>query len=274
MKIAISGASGFVGTALRDTFENVVSLSREDFSRNRIKEKIKDCDLVINLAGAPIIKRWSESYKRELYNSRIDTTKALVEAMEGSQVKHFISASAVGFYPEDKACDEQKCPDPAEDFLAKICVDWEKEALKAPVDTAIVRFGIILDRNGGALEHMHLPFSLGIGGPIADGEAWFSWIDLQDLIKSIHHIADNRLTGTFNATAPHPVKNKDFTKIFGKVLHRPAFIPVPKFVLRLIFSEGAIVLTGSKQVYPKNLLESGFEFDYKTVEECLRKNYP
>lgn len=272
MKIAISGASGFVGTALSKSFDDVVTISRSDFEKGNLK-KIKDCDIVINLAGAPIIKRWSDTYKKELYSSRIDTTKALVNAIKDSSVKYFISTSAVGFYPEDKPCDEQVCSDGGDDFLANLCKDWEAEANKCSVDTAIVRFGIVLDKNGGALAQMHTPFSMGLGGPIGDGKSWFSWIDLEDLVAIFHFLIDNKFSGTFNATAPNPVINKDFTKSFAKVLHKPAFLPLPKFALQAIYSEGATVLTGSKRVYPKMLMSKGFEFKYKTIDECLQRNY-
>ena len=272
MKVAISGASGFVGTALSKSFDDVVTVSRSDFESGNL-DKIKDCDVVINLAGAPIIKRWSDEYKKELYSSRIDTTKALVEAIKDSNVKHFISTSAVGFYPEDKACDEQSCSGGGDDFLASLCKDWESEAKKASVETAIVRFGIVLDSGGGALAQMYTPFSLGLGGPIGDGRSWFSWIDLEDLVALFHFIIDKKLSGTYNATAPNPVLNSEFTKAFAKVLKRPAFLPLPKFALKMIFSEGATVLTGSKRVYPKALEAEGFTFSCSTIDQCLQKNY-
>lgn len=272
MKVAISGASGFVGSALRQTFDEVVPLSRKDFQNNDL-DKIKDCDVVINLAGAPIIKRWTPEYKKELYSSRIDTTKALVEAMKDSSVKHFISTSAVGFYPEDKPCDEQSCSEGGDDFLANLCKDWESEALKCDKLTSILRFGIILDKDGGAMKQMYTPFSLGLGGPIGDGSSWFSWIDLKDLLSIFHFLIEKEIAGIFNATAPNPVKNIEFTKEFGKVLHKPAILPVPKFALRLLYSEGATVLTGSKRVYPKNLLEKEFSFKYPDIQSCLQRNY-
>ncbi len=272
MKVAISGVSGFVGSALKKSFEDVVEISRQDFS-DRNLDKIKDCDILINLAGAPIIGRWTPEYKRELYNSRIDTTKALVEAMQDSSIKHFISTSAVGFYPEDKPCDEQICSGGGDDFLANLCRDWEKEALKAPVDTAIVRLGIVLGKGGGALKEMEKPFLLGVGGPIGNGKAWFSWIDLEDLVAIMHFLIDQKATGTYNATAPNPVTNKAFTKALAGALHRPAFIPVPKFALQLLYSEGASVLTGSKRVYPTALKDKGFVFTCKNVQESLERIY-
>jgi len=272
MKVAIAGASGFVGSALSESFQEVVAVSRGDFESGNL-DKIKDCDVLINLAGAPIIKRWTQEYKKELYASRIDTTRALVNAVKGSKIKHFISTSAVGFYPEEKPCDEQICSDGGDDFLASLCKDWEAQALKCDVLTTIVRFGIVLDKNGGALAQMYTPFSMGLGGPIGSGNAWFSWIDLKDLVAMIHFIINNKLEGIYNATAPNPVQNKEFTKVFAQVIKKPAFLPVPKFALHLLYSEGATVLTGSKRVYPKMITQKGFTFTYPSVKECLERNY-
>lgn len=272
MKIAISGASGFVGSALTKSFENVIAISRKDFETGNL-DQIKECDVVINLAGAPIIKRWSDTYKNELYNSRIDTTKALVKAINDSNVKHFISTSAVGFYPEEKPCDEITCSEGGDDFLANLCKDWENEAFKCNKLTSILRFGIVLDKNGGALTQMYTPFSLGLGGPIGDGKSWFSWVDLVDLVSMFHFLIEKELGGVYNATAPNPITNKEFTKQFAQVLKKPAFLPVPKFALHLLYSEGATVLTGSKRVYPKELLKQGFKFQYADIQECLKRNY-
>ena len=272
MKVAISGASGAVGKALQSVFDDVVPISRSDFENGTL-DKIKECDVVINLAGAPIIKRWSEAYKKELYNSRIDTTKDLVSVINDSDVKHFISTSAIGFYPEDRECDEQSCKEPANDFLASVCKDWEDAAMQCNKKSSILRFGIVMDKNSGALKQMYTPFSLGLGGPIGDGNSWFSWIDLEDLKRIYPFLIENELEGIYNAVAPHPILNKDFTKEFAKVLHRPAFLPVPKFALNLIYSEGATVLTGSKRVYPKALLDKGFEFKYDTTHKMLQRNY-
>ncbi len=267
MKIALTGASGFVGSALQKEFGNCVVIKRDD-SEADILKKLQGADAVINLAGAPIIKRWSKSYKKVLYNSRIETTKKLVNAINKSGVKHFISSSAIGIYPDNTACDEE-CSKSADDFLANLVKDWEKEALKCKKQTAILRLGVVLGGNGGALKKMLLPFKLGLGGVIGDGSMVTSWIDIKDLVRIYRFILQNSLTGTFNAVSPNPVTNKILTKELASALNRPAVLPLPKFVLKLIYGEASVVLTASKEVYPKALLKAGFEFEYPIVKESL-----
>lgn len=267
MKIAISGASGFVASALIKKFPNYVVIERRD-SVADIVDKLRGVDAVFNLAGAPIIKRWNDAYKKVLLSSRVDTTKKLVEAINLSDVKQFISTSAVGVYPNDKPCDES-CGEDAGDFLAGVVKAWEHEALLCNKPTAIVRFGVVLGKGGGALSQMLPPFKMGVGGVIGDGSMMMSWIDIEDLVRIYEHIIDNRLSGTFNATAPQPVSNREFTKALGAALHRPTLFPLPIFVLKLIFGEASVVLTDSKEVYPKALLESGFSFKYGDIQSSL-----
>lgn len=268
MKIAMSGASGFVANALRKVFTDVVVIERND-SVEQIVKKLDGVDAVFNLAGAPIATRWNEEYKKILYASRIDTTKKLVSAINQSNVQHLISTSAVGIYPNNVTCNED-CP-LGGDFLGRLAADWESEAKKCTKRTAILRFGIVLGQNGGALEKMVPPFKLGLGGIIGDGKMITSWIDLDDLVRIYQFVLDNKLEGTFNACSPNPVSNAVFTKTLGKVLNRPTWFPLPAFVVKLIFSEGATVLLDSKEALPKALLEKGFEFKYKDLESSLRK---
>lgn len=267
MKVAISGASGFVGTALQAHFTDAVVLNRDD-TISTLVDKLQGVALVINLSGAPIIKRWSVAYKRRLYSSRIDTTKKLVEAINHSEVKHFISTSAVGIYPNAAACDES-CAIEAFDFLSELCIAWESEAKQCQKPTTILRFGVVLDPLGGALHKMLLPFKLGLGGVIGNGAMQMSWITLHDLVRLFAFCAEKQLTGTYNASSPHPLSNREFTKILAKALHRPAFLPLPEFVLKLMYGEGASVLTDSKEVYPNALLSEGFSFDHPTLEEAF-----
>ena len=268
MKIAITGASGFVGTHLRDTFRNHIVINRSD-SEDEIVSKLNGVDVVLNLAGAPIIKRWSDSYKKVLVSSRIETTKKLVKAINRSDVKYFISTSAIGAYPDNGSYDETYSSY-AKDFLGYLTQEWESEALKCDKPTAIVRFGIVLGSDGGALSQMLLPFKMGVGGRIGDGNMMMSWIDVDDLVRIYSHLIEKKLTGVYNATSPTPVSNAEFTKTLGAALHRPTIFPLPEFVLKLIFGEGASVLTGSKEVYPNALLESGFEFKYKKLKSSLK----
>jgi hypothetical protein len=267
MKVAITGAGGFVGSHLKKAFDNHVVIERND-NEEQILSKLGGVEIVINLAGAPIVKRWSEDYKQVLRNSRIETTKKLVNAINQSDVKHFISTSAIGSYPDNSAYDES-FDGYGDDFLAQLTKDWEAEASKCNKPTAIIRFGVILGADGGALAQMLTPFKMGVGGTIGDGSMMMSWIDINDLVSIYKFIIDKKLIGVFNATAPNPITNRVFTKSLGKTLGRPTFLPLPEFALKLIFGEGSTVLTGSKEIYPKALLDAGFEFNYKDIDSSL-----
>ncbi|MBV5277822.1 MAG: TIGR01777 family oxidoreductase [Campylobacteraceae bacterium] len=268
MKIAISGASGFVANALKKEFPNFIVIERQD-DVETIIEKLKEVYAVVNLAGAPIVARWDEAYKKILYDSRIETTKKLVSAINQSKVEHFISTSAVGIYPNNVTCNEETTQ-LGDDFLGKLAHDWESEAHKCEKRTTILRFGVVLGL-GGALEKMVPPFKLGLGGIIGDGRMITSWIDIDDLMSMYHFVLEKKLEGIFNATSPHPVTNYIFTKTLGKVLHRPTLIPLPSFIVKMLFSEGAVVLLDSKEAYPKAFLDKGFVFEYGELEASLKK---
>jgi uncharacterized protein (TIGR01777 family) len=265
--IAISGASGFVGQSLQKSLANVVVLNRND-SVEILTEKLNDVDVVINLAGAPIVKRWNEAYKKVLYSSRIESTQKLVSAIDKSDVSYFISTSAIGIYPNNKSCDES-CTEYANDFLAQLCIAWENEALKCTKPTAILRLGVVLGKEGGALAKMLLPFKLGLGGNIGNGKMMTSWIAINDLLNIYKFLINEGTEGIFNAVSPHPIDNATFTKALGKVLHRPTRIPLPTQMLNLIYGESSCILIDSKEVYPNNLIDCGFEFKYKTIDSAL-----
>lgn len=278
MKIAITGASGFVGQNLTKVFENetyeVIAIKRDELKDiDKLKIILEGCEAIINLAGANIIARWTQSYKELLYSSRIDTTKALVEAISRceNKPKILISTSAVGIYSNKKQYNEENI-EYSEDFLGGVCKSWEEEALKASeygVRVSIFRFGIVIG-HGGALEKMLLPFKLGIGGTIGDGSQAFSFIHIDDLVNAyLFALKDENVKGAYNLTAPVPTTNKGLTKALGKTLHRPTLLPVPQFALNLIFSEGAKVLTDGQSVVPKRLQDAGFNFKYKTIEETI-----
>ncbi len=267
LRIALTGASGFIGTRLKKIIGQPVVIQRED-SLETIRAKLQGVDAVINLAGAPIIKRWTSSYKQTLVSSRINTTRKLVEAMKGTTIRHFISTSATGIYPNDKECDES-CPEVASDFLGKLAKQWEEEALKCEKKTAILRLGVVLGKEGGALKKMLLPFKLGLGGPIGDGSMIMSWIDIEDLVRIYSFILDQGSSGIFNAVSPRPVTNREFSKELGRILKRPTLFPVPRIVLRLLYGQAASVLTASKIVYPSRLLNEGFRFLYPDISSCL-----
>lgn len=276
--IAITGSTGFVGTNLRKKFEkkgfNVLGIKRDELKDiNKLVSILSKSEIVINLAGANIINRWTDSYKKLLYSSRIDTTKALVSAMKKIEKKPelFISTSAVGIY-SNSACFDEDNAQYSNEFLSNLCKDWEKEALKAQefgIRTAIFRFGIILG-NGGALEKMLTPFKLGLGGTIGDGKQYFSFIHIEDLLNAYEFLIENKnLMGVFNLTAPKPTTNLGLTKALGKSLNRPTIVPVPQFVLNLIFSEGAKVLTDGQCAKPKKLIDAGYRFKYETIDDAI-----
>lgn len=283
--VAISGASGFVGQNLTKYLEKhnykVLKISRDILkSSTKLDEIIKSCDVLINLNGANIINRWSKSYKKLLYSSRIETTQLLVNSLKRvnnieKKQRLFISTSALGIYNNKSIYSEYSLNDSfANDFLSNLCQDWEAIARKAESEFTIVsifRFSIILGKNGGAISKMMMPFKLGLGGVIGSGKQHFSYIHIEDLLRAYEFVIEKNLNGIFNLSSPNPTTNYNFTKTFGKILNRPTFFTVPEFVLKLIFSEGAKVLSDGQSAIPKRLLEFGFEFKYKNIEECLKE---
>lgn len=277
MKVAIAGASGFVGSFLCEYFESrgfsVSKIGIREFESG-LSEKLLGANLVINLSGAPIVSRWSEEYKKILVSSRLETTDKLVKAICNMPQKPeaFFSASAVGFYGKGES-DEYGFVK-ADDFLGELCVKWEESAkavLSCGVRCINMRFGIVIGKGGGALSKMLPPFKLGLGGKIGSGKQGFSWIHILDIARAIEFLYGKpEAGGVFNFTAPNPTDNGGLTEALGTVLHRPTLFPVPEFALRLIYSEGAKVLTSGQKVYPKRLLEEGFNFSYEKIDDALR----
>lgn len=275
--IAITGASGFVGQNLIKFFSSIgyrVNPIKREILNNEIKlqEILNESNIVINLSGANIINRWSESYKKLLYSSRIETTQKIVNAIKNisNPPELLISTSAVGIYDNKSTYSEDG--NFANDFLSNLCQDWEKEALKAKSEhtkVSIFRFGIVLGKDGGALQKMITPFKLGLGGVIGSGKQAFSFIHIKDLLNAYKFVIENSYENIFNLTAPFPTTNEGLTHALGKTLKRPTILPLPEFVLNIIFSEGAKVLTDGQKVFPKNLLDLGFEFKYKTIDETI-----
>ena len=275
--IAISGASGFVGTNLTEFFKNlnykIIPISRDILNNeSKLKDVLEESDVIINLAGANIISRWTPQYKELLYSSRIDTTKKIVNILNQITDKNklLISTSAVGIYDNKSTYDENGSF--SNDFLSTLCQNWEKEALKAKNETtkvSIFRFGIVMGKDGGALQKMITPFKLGLGGVIGSGKQAFSYIHIDDLMNAYKFVIENEFEEVFNLTAPVPTTNQGLTLALGKTLKRPTILPVPEFVLKLIFSEGAKVLTDGQSAIPKKLLDFGFEFKFKTIEETI-----
>lgn len=274
--VAITGANGFVGSQLSSFFGNlgytILPITREDLSNTKkLEAKILQANIVINLAGANIVHRWSKAYKKELYDSRIETTSKIVSAIETlkDKPKLLISTSAVGIYDNQQTYDEYDAQY-GNDFLANLCKDWEKEAKKASCRVVIFRFGIVLSPLAGALQKMLLPFKLGLGGPIGNGKQAFSFVHIKDLLRAFEFAINNdTLQDAYNLCATIPTTNMGLTQALGKTLHRPTFFKVPEFALKLQFGEGSKVLCDGQSAVPKRLEEAGFEFEFKTIEQTI-----
>lgn len=278
MKVLINGSTGLIGSSLITAFKaggfEVIPVGRADFDADTglLAAKMNDVDVVINLAGAPLIARWSASYKREILESRRNVTRKMVQAiaLTTKRPRLFISASAVGIYPGNEIYTESYFGQ-AHDFLSGVCREWEAEARLAESYTsvAIFRFGVVLSKKGGALSKMLLPFKLGLGGPIAGGKQGFSWIHMDDLINAYLYVIENQLDGVFNLSAPEITDNAGFTRALGKAVKRPAILPVPAFALRLVYGEGASALTNGQKVIPERLQKEGFVFRFPELETAL-----
>lgn len=275
----MSGATGFVGSHLGNAFREmkckVVPLGRKDFTSALLAEKMTGADVIVNLAGAPVIKRWSAEYKKTMYESRINITKTLVSACSqmDPKPKLFISTSAIGYYASGGPHTESNHVK-ADNFLGDLAMDWEKEALRAGdfgIRTVIFRFGVVLGKDGGALKEMLPPFKLGMGGTIGDGSQPFSWIHIQDLIRAFQTaVNDESFQDIYNLTSPNPTTNKGLTKALGKALGKSTFMKVPKFAIRLQLGEGAQVLTEGQTVIPERLMKSGFSFTFNDIEDAVK----
>lgn len=280
IKIAICGKSGLVGSKLEEMFTSkhidVIGIKiRENTKIEDISKEINKCDVLINLSGATILARWTDAYKKRLYNSRIDTTRKLVDAIAlcNEKPKLFISASAVGIYDSEAKHDDYST-EYANDYLAHICKDWEAEARRAEdygVRSVQTRFGVIYAKEGGAMQKMLPPFKMGVGGKLGEGHQIVSWIHIDDLVRAFEFIIKTpELKGPINFTTKHTLSNIEQTRILGEVLHRPTFFSVPEFAIKLLFGEGSSVMLDSKDVYPRKLLESGFEFKFDRFEDALK----
>jgi uncharacterized protein (TIGR01777 family) len=235
---------------------------------------VPEHDWIINLAGASIFTRWSEAHKKEIFESRVLTTRNLVTALAaGDRRQLFCSTSAVGFYGPrgEEELTEDSPPDAG--FLGDLTKAWEAEALQAQdlgVRVVVTRFGIVLGRHGGALGQMTPMFKKFVGGPIGSGAQWFSWIHQADHARAFQFILANpEISGPVNLTAPHPVRNRELARALGRALHRPSFMPAPEFMLRLVLGEFADALLTGQKVFPKRLLDAGFTFDFPTIDEAL-----
>lgn len=292
MQIFITGGTGLIGQRLIATQHHEHHFTVLTRSADKARKVLPDdvsvvddleslanfdhIDVVINLAGEPIAdKRWTSQQKQLICQSRWQLTAALVSKINAStSPPHtFISGSAIGYYGRqgDEPVTEYNT-EPQDEFTHEVCSRWEKIADTATQQcrVCLLRTGVVVAADGGALDKMRLPFKVGLGGPIGSGEQYMSWIHLDDMVAGIGFlIANKACSGPFNLTAPNPVTNKAFVTAFAKALHRPAFMPMPGFVLKMIMGEAADMLLTGQRVIPKKLLDAGFEFNYDRIEKAF-----
>lgn len=296
MKIVVTGGTGFIGqrvvewflnrqhqvTALASTAGAHPASGRSGFQMIRSdttragdwQQAVADADVVINLAGRSIFKRWSRAYKQEMVASRIETTRQVVAAMPSGENRLLVSASAIGFYgahrPEQAL--NESLP-PGNDFLSDLSCQWEaaaREAENKKIRVVCARLGVVLAAGGGAMGQMLPAFRRFVGGPLGNGRQWFSWIHREDLVAAFQFFVDHsHLRGVFNMTAPHPVRNGDMARALARALNRPARIQTPSLLLRLALGEFANTLLASQRVLPERLRREGFEFQYPTIEAAF-----
>lgn len=299
MKVFITGGTGFVGGYMTEKFSQLgheVSVLTRSAAKSRKlpvgasfvegdtgkpgpwQEKVAECDVIINLAGASIFTRWTEEARRNIMDSRVTTTRNLVDALAAREGRPtvLLSASAVGYYggrEDDEILDESSSP--GNDFLAQIGREWEAEARKAEafgVRVVLCRFGIVMGKNGGALGKMVPAFKYFLGSALGSGRQWFSWIHQEDLFRIMVFLAENsRIGGPVNCTAPHPVRNEEMTRLLAKALHRFLIMPdVPAVVMRILLGEFAEVFLKGQRVIPGRLLDEGFQFKFPTLSEAFQ----
>ncbi|PZV09935.1 MAG: TIGR01777 family protein [Leptolyngbya sp.] len=302
MKVAVTGATGFVGSRLVERLQaeghQVLVLARNPERAARMfstatfpavevaaytpleagewQQRLSGCDGVVNLAGEPISERWTATHKHSIVESRQVGTQKLVEAIAQVNPKPqvLVSASAIGFYgtSETAAFDETSAA--GNDFLAEVCKLWEAEAQKvkeAGVRLVILRLGVVLGM-GGAIAKMLTPFKLFAGGPIGTGKQWFSWIHREDVVNLIvQALTQPSMEGVFNATAPNPVRMAEFCNTLGQVMNRPSWLPVPAFAIEALLGDGAIVVLEGQQVLPQRTQTTGFQYHYPALQPALEE---
>lgn len=309
MRVFVTGGTGLVGTRLVKKLSErgdspVLLTRRPDAARQQFGAAVtviagdpvqagawmdaaKDCDAIVHLAGEGIFnRRWTQSFKDQIYASRVKGTDNIVASLRSDRPsaageaaprggpKTLISASAIGYYGPHAAEELTEESPAGNDFLARVCVDWEKAAQPAiihGVRLVLLRTGVVLDKDGGALAKMLTPFKMGVGGPIGSGRQWMSWIHIEDEVGLILFALDHaELSGPINAVAPHPVTNRDFSTALGKVLNRPSFVPTPAFALRVMLGESAQIIATGQRVLPQKALAAGYAFKFPELEPALR----
>ncbi len=297
MRILVTGATGFVGRrlcqVLSQSGHELVALSRDpESARRRVPElarafawdptsgvptfeSLEGVDSVIHLAGETVTGRWTSRKREAIRTSRVEGTRNLVKALaqSGSRPRSMVAASAIGYYGDRDDVELQEDSASGNDFLSDVCRAWEGESLRAQdlgIRVVHLRIGIVLGSGGGAMQAMLLPARLGLGGPLGSGRQWWSWIHLEDLVAAARFcLEDEDLQGPVNATAPNPSRQKDFARALGRVLSRPAFLPAPDFMLKIVLGGFATELLSSKRVLPGRLQKAGFGFRLPELRAAL-----
>jgi uncharacterized protein len=293
MKFLITGGTGFVGSFLtqqllenehevtvigRSSAKNAcpgrfLSIAADTTRKGSWQNSLNDTDVVINLAGTSIFQRWTRACKQQIYDSRILTTRHVVEGLTGDRPQTLISTSAVGYYGSRGDDILTEAEPSGTDFLSRVGQDWEHEAFEAEkknVRVVAARFGVVLGRSGGALKQMITPFKWCVGGPMGSGRQWFSWIHIADLAAGLMFVLENaKIQGPVNLCSPTPVTSGELARTLGAVLGRPAVIPAPSMALRLILGEFADTLLASQRAVPEKLLASGFGFRFPALKDAL-----
>lgn len=275
--IVMAGASGLIGTYLSAYLKeyNLVKINRTDFnmSDKEFAEKYRDCDVVINLSGAPVIRRWTRKNRKEILDSRILTTRKLgcILKYDQDRERQYLSASAIGIYDE-KNIHTEDSTNWGKGFLTEVVKKWEAEALHLESFTptvCILRIGIVLSPEGGMLDRLLPMFRLGLGAWIGSGEQFFSWIHINDLARAMVFIISNNKGGIFNMISPAYCTNIQFTKALALKFHKPARFMIPKIIFTLLYGKSAAVVTGGQAVIPERLVKAGFKFNYQNISEAL-----
>ena len=296
MEIFITGGTGFVGVYLCRAYivngwqvtatgtspthalsgtENFTYVSADTTQKGTWQDAVRGADAIVNLAGRNIFNFWTEDYKKQIYNSRVLTTRNLVESLDSGKQVTLLSASAVGYYGSRGEDLLTEASEPGDDFLAGVSRDWEAEALKAGekgARVALMRFGIVLGRGGGALAKMMPAFKFFVGGPLGSGMHWFPWMHMDDLkAAALFLLQAPEAQGAFNFCAPQAVRYKTFARILGQQLGRPSFMKTPAFVLKLLAGEMGATMLSSQRAVPARLEEAGFSFQYPELEMALKE---
>jgi uncharacterized protein (TIGR01777 family) len=294
MKLLITGASGLIGTALQSSFsekgyEMVLAGRKPSHDAGHITwdaekgfdtedlKKLEGLDAIIHLAGEPVGDwRWTDDKKKRIRDSRVNGTRTIIDAISKlkTKPKALISMSGVGYYGDRGDDPLTERGGVGDTFLAEVCRDWEAEARKAEnygVRVVLARNGVVLSKDGGALATMMTPFSLGLGGVVGSGKQWLSWLSLDDMVGAVNFVLENEdIEGAVNVVSPNPVTNEEFTKTLGEVIHRPTFLPLPRFAVNLMMGEmGDALLIDSARAVPKKLEDAGYEFIYPDLKPAL-----